>query len=62
MFETLFAQACQLSKSIGLHHAVSRHGTIDGQFETERQNLFWSLFIVDVSSHGFSLEISWFLP
>jgi hypothetical protein len=61
MFETLFAQACQLSKSIGLHHAVSRHGTTDGQLETERQNLFWSLFIVDVSSPGVSLEISWFL-
>ncbi|KAJ5689022.1 hypothetical protein N7462_003414 [Penicillium macrosclerotiorum] len=47
MFETLFAQACQLSKSIGLHHAISRHGTTSGHLEIERQNLFWSLFIVD---------------
>jgi hypothetical protein len=52
MFETLFAQACQLSKSIGLHHAVSRHGTASRYLETERQNLFWSLFIVDVSYPG----------
>lgn len=60
MFETLFAQACQLSKSIGLHHAVSRHGTTNGQLDTERQNLFWSLFIVDVRSPGGAL--SYFLP
>lgn len=59
MFETLFAQACQLSKSIGLHHAVSRHGTASRYLETERQNLFWSLFIVDVSYPGDLFDGSW---
>ncbi|KAL5357219.1 hypothetical protein BJX96DRAFT_172336 [Aspergillus floccosus] len=43
MFESVFAQACQLSKAIGLHQRT------DGPNERERQDLFWSLFIVDVS-------------
>ncbi|KAJ6054493.1 hypothetical protein N7444_003591 [Penicillium canescens] len=46
-FEALFSQACQLSKSIGLHHNISRAGPTNEYLETERQNLFWSLFIVD---------------
>lgn len=49
MFETVFAQACQLSKSIGLHHEMARHNRTTGSLELERHRLFWSLFIVDVS-------------
>ncbi|KAF4176615.1 hypothetical protein CNMCM8927_003165 [Aspergillus lentulus] len=40
-FETVFAQACQLSKSIGLHQSSS-----DSE-NAEQIDLWWSLFIID---------------
>ncbi|GFG06145.1 phosphate-repressible phosphate permease pho-4 [Aspergillus lentulus] len=40
-FETVFAQACQLSKSIGLHQCSS-----DSE-NAEQIDLWWSLFIID---------------
>jgi hypothetical protein len=42
-FETAFAQACQLAKSIGLHQSGS-----DSE-NAEQVDLWWSLFIIDVS-------------
>ncbi|EAW17346.1 Zn(II)2Cys6 transcription factor [Aspergillus fischeri NRRL 181] len=40
-FETVFAQACQLAKSIGLHQSSS-----DSE-NAEQIDLWWSLFIID---------------
>jgi hypothetical protein len=42
-FETAFAQACQLAKSIGLHQSSS------DLENAEQIDLWWSLFIIDVS-------------
>ncbi|PWY75220.1 hypothetical protein BO94DRAFT_538547 [Aspergillus sclerotioniger CBS 115572] len=42
MFETVFAQACQLARTIGLHQIAPGIPQ-----ETERRHLFWSLFIID---------------
>ncbi|RAK98536.1 Zn(II)2Cys6 transcription factor [Aspergillus ibericus CBS 121593] len=42
MFETVFAQACQLARTIGLHQMAPGIPQ-----ETERRHLFWSLFIID---------------
>ncbi|OJJ67550.1 hypothetical protein ASPBRDRAFT_47611 [Aspergillus brasiliensis CBS 101740] len=42
MFETVFAQACQLARTIGLHQTPP--GTAQ---ESERRQLYWSLFIID---------------
>ncbi|PYI12190.1 hypothetical protein BO78DRAFT_425429 [Aspergillus sclerotiicarbonarius CBS 121057] len=44
MFETVFAQACELAKSMGLHQSSS---TADAKQCAECQKLFWSLFILD---------------
>ncbi|GKZ19626.1 hypothetical protein AbraIFM66951_003750 [Aspergillus brasiliensis] len=43
LFETVFTQACELAKSMGLHRSM------DNATEqcVEGQNLLWSLFIVD---------------
>ncbi|KAF5866883.1 hypothetical protein ETB97_008687 [Aspergillus alliaceus] len=43
IFETVFVQACQVSRSIGLH----RRSTKERETHTEQTNVFWSLFIVD---------------
>ncbi|KAH1440655.1 hypothetical protein KXV29_006324 [Aspergillus fumigatus] len=40
-FETVFAQACQLAKSIGLHQSSP-----DSE-NAEQKDLWWSLFIID---------------
>ncbi|GIC89043.1 Zn(II)2Cys6 transcription factor [Aspergillus udagawae] len=40
-FETVFAQACQLAKSIGLHQRNSNSEN------AEQTDLWWSLFIID---------------
>ena len=42
-FETVFAQACQLAKSIGLHQSSP-----DSE-NAEQKDLWWSLFIIDES-------------
>ncbi|PYH87539.1 hypothetical protein BO71DRAFT_404581 [Aspergillus ellipticus CBS 707.79] len=42
MFETVFAQACQLARTIGLNQTIA-----DTPQETERRHLFWSLFLID---------------
>lgn len=44
MFETVFAQACQLARTIGLHQTAA-----GAPQEAERRHLFWCLFIIDVS-------------
>ncbi|PYH96173.1 hypothetical protein BO71DRAFT_428393 [Aspergillus ellipticus CBS 707.79] len=40
MFETVFAQACEIATSIGLHQSCAKQGP-------ECRNLFWALFITD---------------
>ncbi|BCR98940.1 fungal specific transcription factor domain-containing protein [Aspergillus luchuensis] len=40
LFETVFTQACELAKSMGLHRSM-------GKPCAEGRNLFWSLFIID---------------
>lgn len=47
MFETVFAQACQLARTIGLHQTAA-----GAPQEAERRRLFWCLFIIDVSVHS----------
>ncbi|PYH38911.1 Zn(II)2Cys6 transcription factor [Aspergillus neoniger CBS 115656] len=42
MFETVFAQACQLARTIGLHQTAA-----GAPQEAERRRLFWCLFIID---------------
>ncbi|GKZ64141.1 hypothetical protein AnigIFM60653_005780 [Aspergillus niger] len=42
MFETVFAQACQLARTIGLHQTAA-----GAPQEAERRHLFWCLFIID---------------
>lgn len=51
MFETVFTQACELAKSMGLHQSSS---AADAKQCNECQKLFWSLFILDVSPASLS--------
>ncbi|RAL01977.1 Zn(II)2Cys6 transcription factor [Aspergillus ibericus CBS 121593] len=44
MFETVFTQACELAKSMGLHQSSF---TANAKQCAECQTLFWSLFILD---------------
>lgn len=48
IFQTIFAQVCELSRLIGLHLMTTTPPTEDEAVDDQPKDLFWSIFLVDV--------------